>query len=57
MEFIRKLWVFGYQQALSCIFPVMIFGALGLTKVVEIPGLARYDLILSYVCWRKSGCW
>lgn len=46
MEFIRKLWIFGYQQALSCIFPVMIFGALGLTKVVEIPGLARYDLIL-----------
>ncbi|WP_433938288.1 DUF817 domain-containing protein [Paenibacillus lautus] len=46
MEFIRKLWVFGYQQALSCIFPVIIFGALGLTKVVEIPGLPRYDLIL-----------
>lgn len=46
MEFIRKLWVFGYHQALSCIFPVMIFGALGLTKVVEIPGLPRYDLIL-----------
>ncbi|WFB59258.1 DUF817 domain-containing protein [Paenibacillus sp. BR1-192] len=46
MEFIRKLWVFGYQQALSCLFPVIIFGALGLTKVVEIPGLPRYDLIL-----------
>jgi len=46
MEFIRKLWIFGYQQALSCLFPVIIFGALGLTKVVEIPGLPRYDLIL-----------
>ncbi|MGG3283571.1 DUF817 domain-containing protein [Paenibacillus solani] len=46
MEFIRKLWFFGYQQALSCIFPVIIFGTLALTKVVEIPGLPRYDLIL-----------
>lgn len=46
MEFIRKLWIFGYQQALSCLFPVIIFGALGLTKVIEIPGLPRYDLIL-----------
>ncbi|KOP65165.1 hypothetical protein AMS62_07830 [Bacillus sp. FJAT-18019] len=46
MEFIRKLWFFGYQQALSCIFPVIIFGTLALTKVIEIPGLPRYDLIL-----------
>lgn len=46
MEFIRKLWIFGYKQALSCIFPVIIFGTLALTKVVEIPGLPRYDLIL-----------
>ncbi|EFU42980.1 hypothetical protein PVOR_05613 [Paenibacillus vortex V453] len=46
MDFIRKLWVFGYQQALSCIFPVIIFGALALSKIIEIPGIPRYDLIL-----------
>ncbi|UNK19055.1 DUF817 domain-containing protein [Paenibacillus sp. N3/727] len=46
MTFIRKLWAFGIQQALSCIFPVIIFAALGVTKMVEVPGIHRYDLIL-----------
>lgn len=46
MTFIRKLWAFGIQQALSCIFPVIIFATLALTKYIEVPGLARYDLIL-----------
>ncbi|WP_054957224.1 DUF817 domain-containing protein [Paenibacillus dakarensis] len=46
MTFIRKLWMFGIQQALSCIFPVIIFAALALTKIIEVPGIARYDLIL-----------
>lgn len=46
MTFFRKLWAFGIQQALSCIFPVIIFAALGLTKIVEVPGIHRYDLIL-----------
>ncbi|AZS15952.1 DUF817 domain-containing protein [Paenibacillus lutimineralis] len=46
MTFVRNLLQFGWLQALSCIFPVIIFGTLGLTKVVHIPGLPRYDLIL-----------
>lgn len=46
MVFVRQLFRFGWMQALCCIFPVVIFGTLGLTKVVEIPGLPRYDLIL-----------
>lgn len=46
MIFIRKLWAFGIQQALSCIFPVIIFAALALTKIIEVPGIHRYDLIL-----------
>ncbi|WP_088006846.1 DUF817 domain-containing protein [Indiicoccus explosivorum] len=41
-DFIR----FGYLQALCCIFPVIIFAALAVSKVVEVPGLPRYDLIL-----------
>lgn len=46
MVFVRQLFRFGWMQALCCIFPVVIFGTLGLTKIVEIPGLPRYDLIL-----------
>ncbi|WP_114498167.1 DUF817 domain-containing protein [Fontibacillus phaseoli] len=46
MTFIRNLLQFAWLQALSCIFPVIIFGTLGLTKVVTVPGIPRYDLIL-----------
>ncbi len=46
MKFIRQLAIFGYQQALSCIFPAIIFLTLAITKVVEIPFLYRYDVIL-----------
>lgn len=45
-SFIRKLVVFGWQQALSCIFPVVIFASLALTKYADISYLHRYDLIL-----------
>lgn len=37
---------FGYSQAMSCIFPVVIFAALAITKWLPVPGLARYDVIL-----------
>lgn len=37
---------FGVNQALSCIFPVAIFLSLALAKVLVIPGLPRYDLLL-----------
>lgn len=37
---------FGYLQALSCIFPVIIFAALAFSKFIEIPFLPRYDFIL-----------
>lgn len=40
------LLAFGYSQALSCIFPVIIFGTLAITKWFPIPGIARYDVIL-----------
>ncbi|MEH7463415.1 DUF817 domain-containing protein [Bacillus thuringiensis] len=46
MIYLRQLVYFGYQQALSCIFPVLIFLTLALSKVIHIPGLYRYDFIL-----------
>lgn len=42
----RNLLLFTYLQALSCIFPVIIFSALALSKIVSIPLIPRYDLIL-----------
>ncbi|TWT25323.1 DUF817 domain-containing protein [Planomicrobium sp. CPCC 101110] len=42
----KNFFTFGYLQALSCLFPVIIFGALAISKLIEIPGLPRYDFIL-----------
>lgn len=42
----RNFLKFGYLQALSCIFPVIIFAALALSKLIAIPYLPRYDFIL-----------
>ncbi|MBY3621529.1 DUF817 domain-containing protein [Acinetobacter sp. CUI P1] len=41
-----QLLHFGYHQAMSCIFPVAIFGTLALTSVIDIPLFCRYDAIL-----------
>lgn len=43
---LKQFITFGVQEALSCIFPVIIFGALALSKVVDVPFLHRYDLLL-----------
>lgn len=37
---------FTWQQALACIFPLIIFAALAISKFVEIPYLPRYDFLL-----------
>ncbi|MGB6780399.1 MAG: DUF817 domain-containing protein [Planococcus citreus] len=42
----KTFWLFGYRQALCCIFPVIIFAALAVSKYIEIPYLPRYDFIL-----------
>ena len=42
----KKLLQFTYLQALSCVFPVIIFAALALSKFIDIPYLPRYDFIL-----------
>jgi uncharacterized membrane protein YoaT (DUF817 family) len=43
--FIRQLWFFGVQQALSCLFPVLVFAMLGISHLFTgiIP---RYDFML-----------
>lgn len=46
MQFFRLLWVFTWKQALCCIFPGIIFISLALTKLIDIPFIARYDLLL-----------
>ena len=37
---------FGEQQVLSCLFPGVLFLTFALTRVVSVPGLPRYDLVL-----------
>lgn len=46
MFYVKQLLHFTYEQALSCLFPVVIFLTLALSKLISIPGLYRYDFIL-----------
>lgn len=46
MTFFRRLFLFAWNQALCCIFPVVLFAAMALTKWIHIPHIPRYDLIL-----------
>lgn len=43
---LAQLLHFGYHQAMSCLFPVAIFGTLALSGLVGIPFIHRYDAIL-----------
>lgn len=42
----RDFLCFAYLQALSSIFGISVFLILAVTKVIVVPGLPRYDLIL-----------
>ena len=46
MRALTQLVHFGWQQALSCLFPVVIFASLALTKIIPLPFLSRYDWLL-----------
>lgn len=46
MRAYRQLVQFGLQQALSCLFPAVIFTSLALTKLISLPILPRYDWLL-----------
>ncbi len=43
---IIQLLHFGWQQALACLFPVVIFATLAITKFIPLPFLSRYDWLL-----------
>ncbi|WP_407944822.1 DUF817 domain-containing protein [Paenibacillus albiflavus] len=59
-ESLLRLLHFGYQQAMSCLFPVAIFGTLAISKWLSVPLIYRYDLILlvliavQYVMYRSG---
>lgn len=46
MKWIKNLWTFGVLQALSCVFPAVIFTALLVTRHLDGFGIPRYDLLL-----------
>ncbi|WP_156187601.1 DUF817 family protein [Peribacillus loiseleuriae] len=46
MKYIHDLSSFTYHQAMSCIFPVVIFGTLALSTMLPTVCLPRYDFIL-----------
>jgi uncharacterized membrane protein YoaT (DUF817 family) len=57
--FLKQFIWFGYLEAISCIFPLLIFLCLALSSVLNL-GLPRYDLlflvcILAQVVMYKSG--
>ncbi|MDX1621593.1 MAG: DUF817 domain-containing protein [Nitriliruptorales bacterium] len=37
---------FGFKEAIACAMPLGFFAILAFTRVVDIPGLARYDAVL-----------
>ena len=51
----KNLLQFAYLQALSCLFPVIIFAALAISKFVSIPFLSRYDFILIICVFAQIG--
>lgn len=46
MYYLKQLFYFGYQQAMSSIFPVVIFVTMAVSKLFAIPYIPRYDFIL-----------
>jgi uncharacterized membrane protein YoaT (DUF817 family) len=43
---VKQLFLFGYFQAVSCVFPVLIFISLAISSPLSSMGIARYDLLL-----------
>ena len=46
---IRELTAFTYKNAISCIFPVFIFGMLAVSRIMEPSAIPKYDFLLA-VC-------
>jgi uncharacterized membrane protein YoaT (DUF817 family) len=47
--FAKQLFLFGYLQAISCVFPLLIFITLAVSGLFT-KGIARYDVLL-FVCF------
>lgn len=43
---LKQFGSFGWEQALSCLFPVVVFVSLAGTQVIPLPFLPRYDWLL-----------
>ncbi|WP_090842638.1 DUF817 domain-containing protein [Alkalicoccus daliensis] len=48
MGSLLQLIRFGWELALSCIFPVAIFASLAITQIIPLPLLARYDWLFLF---------
>jgi uncharacterized membrane protein YoaT (DUF817 family) len=46
MAALKQLLRFDWEQAQSCLFPVVIFASLAITKIIPLPFLPRYDWLL-----------
>jgi uncharacterized membrane protein YoaT (DUF817 family) len=46
-SFLKELLVFGYRNAMSCIFPVTIFSLLALSYLLPANSIPRYDFMLA----------
>lgn len=46
MRALKQFARFGWVQALSCLFPVVIFASLAVTRFIPMPILPRYDWLL-----------
>ncbi|MDI1234471.1 MAG: DUF817 domain-containing protein [bacterium] len=45
-QWFKEFFAFGFKEVLSCLFPAFIFIALIVSKLIQIPGLPRYDFLL-----------
>lgn len=56
MRALNQLVRFGWEQSLSCLFPVVIFASLAITQIIPLPFLPRYDWLSSSV-FSCNGGW
>ncbi|MFD1336791.1 DUF817 domain-containing protein [Oceanobacillus iheyensis] len=54
MRALKQLIRFGREQALSCLFPVVIFASLAITQMIPLPFFPRYDWLL-IICILMQG--
>lgn len=54
-RFVHHLFLFAWKQALCCVFPVILFAAMAVTRVISVPSIPRYDLILLVCLATQAG--